>query len=178
MSVKSRTPPSTTNLQSSKFQIIFPRITSATYFCQAVNIPGISTTPVLNSTPFADLYKPGDKPQYGNFSMEFIIDEELWGFQIIFDWIKGYSFPSDFEEYKNLYRLSEMNIPLNNSRPQYSDAQLTILSSKNLPKFRLKFIDIFPIGLNAIPLNTMLDANKPVTTTAEFKYQYYTIERL
>ena len=158
--------------------MIFPRITSAVYFCQAVEIPGLSTTPARHSTPFAELYKPGDKVQYSDFNMEFILDEELWGFQIIYDWIKGYSFPQNFEEYQNLYRLSEMNVPLNNSRSQYSDAQLIVLSSKNIAKFKVKFVDIFPISLRQVSLNTMLDANKPVTAMAQFKFQYYTIERI
>lgn len=175
MTALTRNPQNQNYLQPTKFQVTFPRISSAVYFCQSVSIPGIASTPARHPTPFVDLYKPGDKLDYGSFRMEFILDEELWGWELIHDWMRGYSFPKNFEEYKNLEKLSETNL---DSKPQYSDGTLSILSALNNPKFRINFVDIFPISLSEIPFNVMLSANKPMVATAEFKYQLYNIQRV
>lgn len=176
MSAISRNPPSQNQLQSSKFQVLFPRISSATYFCQQVQLPTVSADFVTQTTPFVDLPRPSDKLNYGTFSMEFILDEELWGWQIIHDWIRGYTFPCSFEEYKSLNR--ESIITMKNSSPQYSDGYLEVLSSLNIPKFKVKFVNMFPVSLSGANFNTTLSADQPLIATAQFKYHIFNIERL
>ena len=175
MTALTRNPSNQNYLQPTKFQVTFPRVSTAVYFCQEVFIPGINSTPARHPTPFVDLYKPGDKLQYNSFRMEFILDEDLWGWEVIHDWMRGYSFPSNFEEYKSLERLSESNL---DRKPQYSDGVLTILSALNNPKFRIKFVDLFPISLSDVDFNVMLSADKPMVAVAEFRYQLYNIERV
>lgn len=175
MSAITRNPENTNYLQSTKFQVVFPKITTVTYFCQGVNIPGLETTPATQSTPFVDLPRPGDKLRYGNFEMEFIIDEEMWSWQILHDWIRGYTFPCSFEEYKKLNR--DSTISLRAAQPQYSDGQLQILSALNNPKVKVKFMNIFPISLSPIKFNTMQSADNIMTATASFKYHLFNIER-
>lgn len=175
MSILNRNPSNTNYLQGSKFQVMFPRITSVTYFCQSVNIPGLATTSAIQPTPFSDLKRPGDKLRFGEFRMKFIIDEELFNYQILSDWIRGYTFPCSFEEYRTLNRQSM--ISLNAVQPQYSDGQLKILSALNNPKVTVKFINIFPVSLSDIEFNTMQSADDVITAIAEFHYHLYGIER-
>lgn len=177
MSALERNPVNTNYLQPTKFQINFARISSATYFCQEVSIPSISVTPARQNTPFVDLYRPGEKLEYGTFVMDFVVDEDLWAWEIIHDWIRGYSFPFDFAEYRNLNKLSKMTSAFY-SKPQYSDGQLVILSALNNPKFKIKFVDMFPISLSEVKFDTQLSADKPMIATATFKYQLYNIERV
>lgn len=175
MTALDRNAPTSNYLQPTKFQVIFPRISTATYFCQEVNIPGFSSDPAKQNTPFVDLYRPGDKLEYNVFEMEFILDEELWGWELIHDWMRGYTFPYSFDEYRNMRNLSDKTLSPNKS--QYSEADLTILSALNNPKISLKFVNIFPIFLSDISFNTMLSADKPMTAKAQFRYQLYNIVR-
>lgn len=170
-----RNPTNTNYLQANKFQVIFPRITSVTYFCQEVNIPGISVTPARQGTPFVDLYRPGDKLEYETFDMFFIVDEELWSWQIIHDWIRGYSFPCSFEEYANMNR--ESIISLHATQPQYSDGYVMTLTALNNTKTLIKLIDAFPVSLSKIPLNTKQSADTPIIASAKFRYQLYNFDR-
>ncbi|MGE5862680.1 MAG: hypothetical protein ACM31H_02820 [Nitrososphaerales archaeon] len=174
----SRTPPSTDFLQPTKYKVDFPRIMAGSYFCQVVNIPGITASSVRQTTPFVDLHRPGDKVDYGMFSMTFIVDDGLWGWQILHDWIRGFTFPETFEEYKNLDRLSEINLVLKNPRPQYADGQLTILSGTNIPKYRIKFVDMFPTSLSDIVFDTEQSADTILKATCQFRYQLYNVERI
>lgn len=175
MSAFTRNPPNTNYLQSTKFQVIFPRVTSVTYFCQNVNIPNVSVTPARHPTPFSDLYKPGDKIEYGTFDINFVVDEELWAWEIIYDWIRGYSFPCSFDEYRTMDRQSIMT--LHSKTPQYSDAYLSSLSALNNPKTMLKFIDVFPVSLSEINFNSTQSADEIITATAQFRYQLFVFDR-
>lgn len=175
MSVINRNPSNTNQLQASKFQVVFPRISTVTYFCQEVNIPGLNTQPAIHPTPFSDFPVPGDKIQFGSFDMEFIIDEEMWSWQIIHDWIRGYTFPCSFEEYRTMNR--ESLVSLHAKRPQYSDAALTILSALNNPRLKVKFLDLFPVSLSPIKFSTMQSADMVMSATASFRYHLFIIER-
>lgn len=175
MTILTRNPENVNQLQSSKFQVIFPRISTVTYFCQEVNIPGLETTPAVHPTPFSDFPIPGDKLRFGEFKMEFVLDEELWSWQILHDWIRGFTFPCSFEEYRNLNRQSLTTI--HKEKPQYSDANLTILSALNNPKVKVKFHNVFPVSLSPIPFSTMVSADETLTATASFRFHLFEIER-
>lgn len=175
MSALTRNPSNTNQLQASKFQVVFPRVSTVTYFCQEVNIPGLGTQPAIHPTPFSDFPIPGDKIQFGSFDMEFIVDEEMWSWQIIHDWIRGYTFPCSFEEYRTMNR--ESIVSLHAEKPQYSDASLSILSALNNPRVKVKFMNLFPISLSPIKFSTMQSADLVITATASFKYHLFNIER-
>lgn len=171
----SSTPTNTNYLQPSKFQILFPRITTVSYFAQKVNIPGVETTPAMQSTPFKDLPRPGDKLRFGTFTINFVIDEEMWNWEIIYHWLRGMTFPCSFEEYKNMDRLSLET--MESKQPQYSDAYLSVLSGLNNPKVRFKFWNVFPIGLSDVNFDVEANADTVMTASATFAYHIYNIER-
>lgn len=176
MTALDRSPPTSNYLQPTKFQLFFPRISSTVYFCQETSIPAVSSAPVKQPSPFVDIFRPGDKLVYGEFNMRFIVDEELWSWEIIHDWMRGYSFPFSFDEYKNLDRSTYSFVK--NTEPQYSDGHLTVLSALNNPKFTIKFQNMFPTSLSEINFDVMGSADKPMTATATFKYSLYNIERI
>lgn len=175
MTVLTRNPSNTNYLQSTKFQLIFPNITTVTYFCQEFVLPGLNTTAAIQPTPFSDLHRPGDKLRYDEFEMDFIVDEELWSWQIIHDWIRGYTFPCSFEEYRLMNRMS-LSATLK-SQPQYSDGQLLTLSALNNPKLKIKFVNLFPVSLSGINFSTENSADTIITAKAKFWYHIFNIER-
>lgn len=176
MSALTRNPAVTSPLQPTKFQLLFPRINTVSYFCQKVNIPGVSTTAPYQPTPFANIPRPGDKLVFNEFSVDFIVDEEMWNWQIIYDWLRGLTFPCSFEEYKNLNRQSIYS--LHSERPQESEGYLNILSGINVAKVKLKFENIFPVSLSDIWMDTTSSADNTLVATCSFKYHIYNIERL
>jgi hypothetical protein len=176
MSIKDTSVCNTDLLQSAKFILSFPRLTSTQFFCQTVNIPDISTQNTLQNTPFSDLNIPGDKLVYGQFNMEFLIDEELQSWIAVHDWMRGIAFPTEFQEYENLKHLSKYseNVPY----PQYADAELTILAANNTPKLKVHFIDMFPIALSQIVLDIRLGSEHTITSSASFKFKRYDIIKI
>ena len=175
MSAQTRNPQNTNYLQPTKFTVVFPKISTVTYFCTKVNVPEISSNPAQQTNPMVDIYRPGDKIQYGTFDIEFILDEDLWAYQVIHDWIRGYSFPCSFDEYRSMDRKSFYSLQV--TRPQYSDAHLTVLTGLNNPKLVVKYTDAFPISLSEIQFDTATSADETLHAVARFKYQLFNIER-
>jgi hypothetical protein len=169
--------PNNTNLaQASKFALAFDRLPFVTYFCTKANIPGINSGNATQQNPFIDRPVPGDKMIYEPLTITFLIDEPLYAWTTIQDWIKGITFPENFDQYKNL--TLQQKLQQVGSTPQYSDATLTILTNKNNPIVEVRFIDVFPISVSSIEFDTSLPATNILTGTASFMFTNYDINRM
>jgi hypothetical protein len=163
-------------LQSAKFLFSIPRLTSTQFFCQAVNVPGISTQNTVQSTPFIDLNIPGDKVVYEPLTIEFLLDEELQSWLAIHDWMRGIGKIKEFDEYKNLDKLSRYSQTV--KYPQYAEAELISLSASNNPKIKFHFIDLFPVSLSRIDYDVRIGSEKTMTSSATFKFKRYDVVKI
>lgn len=179
MTATTRQPTNKDLLQTTKFLLAFTRLPGATFFCQSVNLPGISLSEVPRNTPFVDLYVPGEKLQYDTFNVTFLVDEDLQSWQQLHDWIRGMTFPVDFKEYRDLNKLSDTSVFRQGARlpVQYTDAILTVYTNKNNVNFRVSFKDVFPISLTGVQFNAADNAEYIVSADASFRFSYYDIER-
>lgn len=180
MSAITRTPANRDLLQSTKFKFNFSRLPEVTFFCQTVNLPGISLTEIMRNTPFVDLFVPGEKAIYDTLNLTFLIDEDLVSWLSIHDWIRAMTFPVGFEEYANMDNLSNTSAYRKSVKlpPQYSDASVTVFTNKNNPSFRIQFKDVFPTTLSGIQFSSMDSAENIMTSDSSFRYSYYNIERI
>jgi hypothetical protein len=148
------------------------------YFCQSLGIPGISLSEIQQTTPFVDVYIPGEKAIYDLLNITFLVDEEMKSWLEIHDWVRAMTFPKEYEEYKRLGQLNKVTNFRTNSKPQYSDASITILSSSNTPYYQFKFYDVFPTSITSFVLNASDTPDSIITADATFRYSYYDIEKL
>jgi hypothetical protein len=160
MTALNRNPQNTNFLQATKFLLTFSRISNTQYFCQEINIPGISLGEASRSTPFIELYSPGTKLTYDPLNITFTIDETLQSWKDLYKWFISIADPKGFDG-----RI--------NNKDYFSDATLTILSALNNPIIRIQFSNIFPVSINGINFDTKLDADHIITCTASFRFQTY-----
>ena len=180
MTALTRNPTNKDLLQSTKYRLTFTRLPGVTFFCQVINLPGLSTGEAMYPTPFIDLYTPGDKLSYDLLNVTFLLDEDLRDWEQLHDWIRGMTFPKEFKEYVDLKRLSATAAQraANKLPPQYTDASLTIYTNKNNPNIRINFKDLFPTSLTGIMFNAADTADNILTADATFRFSYYDIERI
>lgn len=178
MTALTRTPANPNFLHPNKFILNFSRVPNVQYFCQAVSVPGLSTSEIPRNNPFVDLYSPGEKLIYDIMNVTFYLDEELTAWLEIHDWLRAMTFPTEFEEYQNLDNLNAFTRFQKSERPQYSDGILTILTSSNTPSFKLKFVDLFPISLSSFVLSSTDTPETILTADATFRFAYYNIEKV
>lgn len=172
MTILTRTPSNTNYLHPNKFELNFSRLPNTTFFCQSVNLPGVSMGEALQNTPFIDLYRPGDKLMYDTFNVTFIVDEELFSWKEIHDWIRGMTFPKDFSEYQRLPTLAKH---ASENSPLTSDATVSILSSANNLNHRIVLKDCFPTSLSSIIFSSSDSPESVITTDATFRFSYFDI---
>jgi hypothetical protein len=175
MTAITRIPQNTNYLQATKFLLTFDRIGSTQYFCQSVNIPGVSIGQAPINTPMLDIFAPGNKITYSQLNIDFAVDEKLDSWQQIHNWFRSIASPEGFGERK---RLSDaQNQYKSGSGPKaYSDATLTVLNNLNNPIVRVKFFNVFPISLSDIQFDTKMSADDIVYATATFVFDYHNFE--
>jgi|TARA_R110000796_G_scaffold13979_7_gene44966 hypothetical protein len=178
MAATDRNPVNPNFLQPNKYVLNFGRLPNMAYFCQSVSVPGISMSETPQSTPFVDIFAPGDKAIYDIFNVTFLIDERMGSWIEVHDWIRAMTFPEDFEDYKGLSRLNKAATLTQTKTPQYSDATLTVLSSSNIPYVKIHFRDAFPTTLSTFIMSAGSGPDELLTADATFRYTYYDIEKL
>ncbi len=82
------TPVSYDGLQNTKFNLIFQKASNSVIFLQAFEIPGVSVNEVDVPTPFVNMNEIGEKLNFGQFNITFLIDSEFKNYKEIFDWMK------------------------------------------------------------------------------------------
>lgn len=169
------TPTNPNFLQPNKFQLSLARLPNVQYFCQTIIIPGISLGEAMYTNPLVDLYAPGEKAIYDLLNVTFIVDEDMKSWKEIHDWIRAMTFPERYEEYRELGNLNKYTRAKSNNQPQYSDGQITLLTSANNPNIRFKFYDLFPVSLSSFVMSTTDTPENIITADVSFRYSYYDI---
>jgi len=171
-----------------KFNII--KLPKVEYFCTAVNIPAVSLPTRTFQTPLVDIPLPGDKLDFSNIEMSFLVDENLENYQEIFGWLSGLGFPTDNKQYRDLLRAGGDRFPTSSGAnlstdpgkvkygatsqgAVYSDATLTILTSKNNPVTEVRFTDIYPVSLSGLNYTQQATDVDYLTATVSFQYRQY-----
>ena len=171
-----------------KFSII--KLPKVEYFCTAVNIPGITLGGTMSQpSPLKDIPIPGEKLTYEPLSMTFLVDENLENFQEIHGWLVGLGFPRDHSEFRDLVSSGNDRFPAKNQSVSneigkvkygaantggtYSDATLTVLSSKNNSQLEVRFRNMFPTGLTGLSYNQQAADVDYLTATVSFEYEIY-----
>jgi hypothetical protein len=171
-----------------KFNII--KLPKVEYFCTAINLPGVSLADnYTQPTPFRDIPLPGEKLSYENLVMTFLVDENLENYQEIHGWLRGLGFPGGYAEFKTLLDAGVDRFPTSknsvlgdagrskfaapNQGGLFSDATLSILTSKNNAVVEVRFSDVFPISLSGLQYTQQANDTDYLTATVTFNYKLY-----
>ena len=173
-----------------QFRFGIHQLPKVEFFTVSANLPGISAGTAIRATPFKDIPTMGEKLDYENLSISFIVDEYLENYISLHNWMIGYGFPKDREQFRT-FRDVTSNTPASGKTPptdlvgkaipdkaMYSDAFLQILSNKNNPILEVSFENAFPISLSALDFTQTATDVEYMIATAEFAYQIYEIKTL
>ena len=157
-----------------KFQL--NRTPKVTYFGNAVNIPSITLGVAEQPSYLRDIPLPGEKLDFSDFSLRFLVDEGLENYMEIQNWMRGLGFPESLKEIYDFQKGSpDISQPNKSQLNLYSDGTLTILNSNNIPKFKLIFENLFPINLTTLEFDATQTDLEYFTAEVTFKYTIYNI---
>jgi hypothetical protein len=161
-SIKNRQPTTDNPIYPTSYQFKLLRTPSLQYFCTKVSLPGVSTGEIIQENYFADIKHPNSKVVFGDFTVSFIVDEDLLNWLEIYNWITQTVNIEDFNKYKSI-------------QEQKSDATLLIMSNSMNPKFEVRLKDCFPTELGEMEFDSSVSDLDPITCTVTFAYTTYEI---
>ena len=158
------------------FQFNLKRSPKVAFFCNEANIPDLNLGVAIQANYLRDIPTPGDKIEFGDLSLRFLVDEDLSNYMEIQNWIRGLGYPEEVQEFRDLaaegiikgaYAKDRQNI--------YSDGTLQILSNNLVPKFQVNFKDLFPTSLTTLTFDATDTDIQYFTANVEFKYTMYNV---
>ena len=172
-----------------QFRFLIQKLPEVQFSAQSVNIPGVSVDSLIQGTALSPVSLAGSDLSYEDLTVSFLIDEQYRNYREIYDWLKGLGFPQDHTQFQNLVSEGSDGMPLSYNRgiqkepgktkpasPDagiYSDATLTLLTSKNNPTLELRFRDVFPKSLSSVSLTTQDTEVAYLVADVTFGYKYY-----
>ena len=166
-------------LSPTGFKFIMDKAPKVSFFGNQVNIPQMTLGVAEQPTYLRDIPVPGDKIQFEDFSLRFLVDENLDNYMEIFNWIRALGFPESLEEIYDWQKKDfDIKQPAKSQESFYSDATLEILTSSQNPNFKVKFQDMFPTTLTTLEFDATDEDISYLTAEVTFKYTLYNITNL
>ncbi len=171
-------------LRPNAFRFVIKDLPHVAYTCQSANLPALQLGFAVQPTPFLDLPRIGDKLTYSEFSIRFLIAEDMVNYRELLEWLVALGFPNSYNEYpgfvgERLNRFPFVRTPYGATEAAaYSDGTLTILDSSNNPKTNIYFRDLFPVSVEALDFDITSSAVEYFVGIASFKYRTFEIEAL
>ena len=154
------------------FLFILDKARKVSFLCQKAEIPTVELGQVEIPTRGMVPIPVEGNMRYSEFSMEFIVDEDLRNYMQIHNWMRALGTPQEFKESRvwlNKYADSP------SEDPRFSDATLQVLNNNNIANFDVVFKDMFPVSLSSLPFDVTGGDNDYFTSTATFRYTLYEI---
>ena len=161
------------------FKFSLKRSPGVAFFCNQANIPSLDLGIATQPSYLKDIDVPGDKIQFGDLTLRFLVDEDPVNYMEIQNWIRGLGYPETLQEFDKLEK--EAVLPGNFGRSGdniYSDGTLQILSSNLIAKFNVNFKDMFPYSLSTITFDATDTDIEYFTADVSFKYTIYNLTDL
>ena len=161
------------------FKFTLKRSPAAAFFCNQANIPSMDLGVATQPTYLRDIPTPGDKVEFGDLSIRFMVDEDLVNYMELQRWIRGLGFPDSLKDFADLEKEAVIKPRFANREDNiYSDGTLQILSSNLVAKFNVNFKDLFPVSLSTITFDATDTDIEYFTAEATFKYTIYDLTDL
>lgn len=158
------------------FKFSLAKAPKVDFYSNYANIPGIKLGVATYNRYGKNIPIPGDKMEFEDFSLRFLVDENLENYLEIWNWMTGLGFPESLEQYKNLKESSNFdNYNLKENLYETSDATLQILSSNYTPNANIIFSDLFPVTLSSLNFDATSQDIEYFTAEVTFNYTYFRI---
>ena len=175
--------PTTLNyLRPANFRFQIDALPRTMFSCQMANIPNITIGAAVQVTPQINIPVYGDKLEFGDLHITFMVAEDLSNYREIYNWIvkiagDNISKYTDEEFKRDLGRFPKTGMK-EFDQAIYSDATMHIISSTNNVVAKINYLDLIPVSLRAIDFDITNTSQEPLLAVATFRYRMYELETL
>ena len=133
------------------------------FFCQSANVPDVTMPTTEVASRFRSLpIIPGGGVTFGDFSVRFIVDEDLKNYYSIHSWMRDCGNADQMPR-----TTAEDDI--------YTGGQLHIVTSAYNPAFVVEFRNLFPVALTNLQFDATISDVEYLTAEVTFKHQQFFI---
>jgi len=160
------------------FKFNLRRSPGVAFFCNQANIPDLNLGVAIQANPLRDLPIPGDKIEFGDLNLRFLVDEDLKNYMEIQNWIRGLGYPESTQQFDKLEKEGATVLPRQYKQMGdqiYSDGTLQILSSNMVAKFNVNFKELWPYALTTLNFDATDTDIEYFTADVAFKYTMYNL---
>lgn len=171
-------------LRPNAFKFSIKDLPRTSFTCQSANLPDLQLGFAIQPTPFVDVPTIGDKLNFGDFTIRFLISEDMSNYVELYRWLIALGFPTNYNQFSAFTKARPTSFPFV-TKPSgqsevlaYSDGTLAILDSTNTPKVNIIFKNLFPISLQALDFDVASQSVEYFTAIASFRYTIFEVETL
>ena len=147
----------------------FPKVD---FFSNSARIPELSLELTQQASYLKNIDVPGERLNYGDFTLRFLVDENMENYISIYDWLTGLGFPETTKEFADLIKDKDGQ---RDPKEAFCDGTLRILNSNYREVAKVSFNDLFPISLTSLDFDATNTDIQYFTAEATFKYTVYKI---
>ena len=147
----------------------FPKVD---FFSNSARIPELSLELATQASYLKNIDVPGERLNYGDFTLRFLVDENMENYISIYDWLTGLGFPETTKEFADLIKDKDGQ---RDAKEAFCDGTLRILNSNFREVAKVKFNDLFPTSLTSLDFDATNTDVQYFTAEATFKYTLYKI---
>ena len=145
----------------------FPKVD---FFSNSARIPELSLELAQQSSYLKNIAVPGERLTFGDFTLRFLVDENMENYLSVYNWLTGLGFPETTKEFSDLIKDSDGQ---RDPKEAFCDGTLRILNSNYREVAKVKFKDLFPISLSSLDFDATNTDVQFFTAEATFKYTIY-----
>jgi len=159
------------------FKFVLDKAPKVDFFSNFAGIPAITLGSALQTRYGKNIDIPGDKMNFEDFRLRFLVDENMENYMEIWNWMTGLGFPYSLEQYSDLWENSDSykSPSLQGNFYERSDGTLNILNSNFNVQSQVIFEGLYPVYLSALDFDATLEDIRYFTAEVTFKYTYYKI---
>ena len=145
----------------------FPKVD---FFSNSAIIPVLNLELAQQASYLKNIAVPGERLTYGDFTLRFLVDENMENYQSINNWLTGLGFPETTKEFAEIIKDSDGQ---RDPKEAFCDGTLRILNSNYREVAKVKFSDLFPVSLTSLDFDATNTDVQFFTAEATFKYTLY-----
>jgi len=157
------------------FLFILDKAKKVSFLCQKAEIPTMQLGEVNIPTRGLVPIPVEGNIRYNEFTVDFIVDENLENYMQIHNWMRALGTPQELKERKIWNDAHSADA---SEDPRFSDATLQVLNNNNIANFDVVFKGLFPISLSTLSFDVTGSDNEYFTASATFKYTLYEIRNV
>ena len=157
------------------FKFSLTKAPKVSFFSNTAQIPGLTLMAAEQPTYLKNIPQPGDKMEFQDFTLRFLIDENLENYMQIQNWMRGLAYPDSLNEIYGFWSGRTLKGDPRDPDNLTSDGTLVVMDSTNNPQFMVKYSDMWPTDLTTMQFDATPGDVDYFTAEVTFKYTIYEI---